>query len=93
MFEAALAQQPDIAIAIGDHIYWDLRGGVSPRLGRNPEAAAAIKQKYGVFDRTLPVLGTANEAVIRRVANEQIADLYGTRFRSTPIYFVGDDHD
>jgi len=90
MFEHALARNPDIAIAIGDHIYWDLRGGEAPWFGRNP---AALALKYGEFDRTLPMLGTVNEAVLKRVGGEQIADLYGTRFRSTPIYFVSDDHD
>ncbi|MGI9325443.1 MAG: hypothetical protein ACR2PZ_09515 [Pseudomonadales bacterium] len=93
MFDAALAQKPDVVLAIGDHIYWDLRGGGSPRLARSAAAAEAIKQNYGEFDRDLPVLGTRNEAVLKRIGNEQIADLYGTRFRSTSTYFVADDHD
>ena len=49
--------------------------------------------KYGVFNRALPLLNSSNEAVLKRVANEQIADLYGTRFKSTPIFFISDDHD
>jgi hypothetical protein len=93
MFDAALAQKPDVALAIGDHIYWDLRRGGSPRVSRSAGAAEAIKRSYGEFDRDLPVLGTRNEAVLKRIGDEQIADLYGTRFRSTSIYFVADDHD
>jgi hypothetical protein len=31
--------------------------------------------------------------VLVRIGDEQIADLYGTRFKSTPIYFLSDDHD
>jgi hypothetical protein len=87
MFDAALADAPDAAIAIGDHIYWDLRGGTAPPFA-TPEVEAV-----GAFDRSLPILGTANEAVLKRIADEQIADLYGTRFRSVPIHFVADDHD
>ena len=34
MFDAAIADAPDEAIAIGDHIYWDLRRGAAPRLAR-----------------------------------------------------------
>jgi hypothetical protein len=98
MFQSALSLKPDAAIAIGDHVYWDLRGGGKPEIGRNSViikylAAWYLKFKYGEFDRTLRVLGTKNEAVLKRIGDEQIADLYGTRFKSTPVYFVSDDHD
>jgi len=99
LFDELLAQNPDAVIAIGDHIYWDLRGGDRPPLGRRKSAlirwiiGVYLRVKYGDFDRTLPLLGSANEAVLKRIADEQIADLYGTRFKSTPIYFVSDDHD
>ncbi len=99
LFDELLSQSPDAVIAIGDHIYWDLRGGERPPLGRRRSALVRwvigvyLKAKYGAFDRSLPLIGTANEAVLKRIADEQIADLYGTRFKSTPIYFVSDDHD
>ncbi len=98
MFETALAEKPDAALAIGDHIYWDLRGGEMPAVGRRSRvikllAGWYLQFRYGAFDRTQPLLGTANEAVLTTVGDEQIADLYGTRFRSTPIYFISDDHD
>jgi hypothetical protein len=98
LFEAALEENPDAAIAIGDHVYWDLRGGNMPAVGRRSVvikylAGWYLKFKYGEFDRTQPLLGTSNEAVLKRVGDEQIADLYGTRFKSTPVFFVSDDHD
>lgn len=98
MFEEALAEKPDAAVAIGDHIYWDLRGGEMPAVGRRSRvikllAGWYLKYRYGAFDRTRPLIGTENEAVLTTVGDEQIADLYGTRFRSTPIYFISDDHD
>jgi phosphodiesterase/alkaline phosphatase D-like protein len=99
LFDELLAQNPDAIIAIGDHIYWDLRGGDRPPLGRKKSAlirwiiGAYLRVKYGVFDRALPLLGSPNEAVLKRIADEQIADLYGTRFKSTPIFFISDDHD
>ena len=99
LFDELLAQSPDAVIAIGDHIYWDLRGGDRPPLGRRKSAlirwviGAYLRVRYGVFDRTLPLLDSPNEAVLKRIADEQIADLYGTRFKSTPILFISDDHD
>ena len=99
LFDELLAQNPDAVIAIGDHIYWDLRGGDRPPLGRRKSAlirwviGAYLRMKYGVFDRALPLLDSPNEAVLKRIADEQIADLYGTRFKSTPIFFISDDHD
>lgn len=98
LFDAALAQKPDAAIAIGDHIYWDLRGGGMPPVGRRSKliklvAGWYIRLKYGEFDRARPILGTDNEGVLTTIGDEQIADLYGTRFRSTPMFFVSDDHD
>ena len=99
LFDDLLSRKPDAVIAIGDHIYWDLRGGSKPPLGRRKSAlirwviGAYLRVKYGTFDRDLPLIGSANEAVLKRIADEQIAELYGTRFRSTPVFFISDDHD
>jgi hypothetical protein len=30
---------------------------------------------------------------LKKIGNEQIAALYGTKFKSTPIFFIPDDHD
>jgi phosphodiesterase/alkaline phosphatase D-like protein len=84
-----LAQQPDAVIAIGDHVYWDQHSGVAARA----TAQTPIGQKVGAFDETIPVLGTPNEAVLKRAVSPQVADLYGTMFRSVPVFFLQDDHD
>ena len=85
-----LSYKPNAMIAIGDHVYWDLRSPVgSVMLGNAPEAQKLV----GQFTRDLPVLGTDNERKFKLVVTPQICDLYGTDFRSTPVFFVQDDHD
>ncbi len=89
LFDRALSFQPDAAVGNGDHIYWDLyMTGFPPRF-----ETEELKREIGVFERSLPVLGTANEDVLKRVGEAQIAQLYGTRFRSTPMFITQDDHD
>jgi len=85
-----LAYEPDAVIAIGDHVYWDLRAGLNAQFTGASEIA---KELAGEFDRMIPVLGTANEGVLKRAVGPQIADLYGTTFRGTPVFFMRDDHD
>ena len=85
----ALAFRPDAAIANGDHVYWDLRSRAGLAMGRSPQAWWVA----GSFDRDDPVLGTENEKVLKAGFGPQIADLYGTLFRSVPVYFLQDDHD
>jgi len=89
MLARAMSFAPDAVIANGDHIYWDLRTVRADRLGMAKEAVAFA----GVFDRAQPVLGTRNEEVLKRAVGPQIADLYGTTLRSTPAFFLQDDHD
>jgi hypothetical protein len=85
-----LSYNPDAMIAIGDHVYWDLRSPVgSVMLGGAPEA----KKLVGEFTRDIPVLGIDNEHKFKLVVTPQICDLYRTDFRSTPVFFVQDDHD
>src|SRR5215217_4221331 len=74
----------------GGHVYWDLlapAGG--PSLGASPEAIKLA----GTFDRSALVLGSDNEGVLKRAAGPQITPVYGTDFRSTPVFFLQDDHD
>lgn len=85
----ALSFAPDAVIANGDHVYWDIRSRVGWATGRSPQAWWTA----GLFDRSQPVLGTANEEVMKRAFGPQIADLYGTLFRSVPTWFLQDDHD
>jgi len=90
LFQRALSFGPDIAIANGDHVYWDLTMGLSAAiLGQSPQAIEIA----GEFDRGRPVLGTENEQVLKRAVDGQIAQLYSTLFRSIPTFFMRDDHD
>jgi len=85
-----LAFQPDAVVANGDHVYWDLLSpGTSRLLGASPYA----EKIAGKFDRAGIVLGGSNEAVLKRAAGPQIVPVYGTEFRSTPVFFLQDDHD
>src|SRR6266581_468040 len=90
LIERALSFEPDVLISNGDQVYWDLRSRIATtRSGRSPAALAYA----GDFDRTIPVLGTPNESVLKRAVGPQIAPLYGTRCRSIPVFFMRDDHD
>jgi hypothetical protein len=89
MLARAMSFAPDAVVANGDHIYWDLRTVRADLLGLSREAQAYA----GSFDRTLPVQGTPNEQVLKKVVGPQVADLYGTMMRSTPVFFLQDDHD
>ncbi len=94
LFDAMLAHRPQLVIANGDHVYYDLpamsriqqhwAGGLLGRVVRGLSAA---------FDPGAPVLGSPNEAALTAVGDDQIASTYGVRFRSTPVFFVTDDHD
>lgn len=87
-FERALALRPDAMIANGDHTYWDL-----DQTGAPPPYTEDVVRAVGTFDRTLPVLGTANELVHQRVGESQIRSLYGNLFREVPSFLLQDDHD
>ena len=89
----ALSFAPQAVISNGDHVYWDQTTWLESRNKQIAAAADAFYGKFGRFDRSLPPLGTKNENVIRRIGEAQIASVYGTSLRSTPSYFVADDHD
>ena len=91
LLKRGLSFQPDAMIVIGDNVYWDLSGNGKNRPGfmEDPRALEVAPR----FDKSKPVLGTENEAVLKQVVNPQIADLYGTSCRSTPVFFFNDDHD
>jgi hypothetical protein len=85
-----LSFKPDALIANGDQVYWDLQ---APRLAKILGASPKAIAYAGVFDRSQPVLGGPNETTLRRAAGPQIVPLYGTLCRSTPVFFMTDDHD
>ena len=90
LLKRALSLEPDALISSGDHIYYDLRYGRSPKyMGLSPESIAYA----GRFDKSLPALGTLNEDVLKKAVDPQVAYLYGTSCRSIPMFFLLDDHD
>jgi hypothetical protein len=84
-----LSFRPDAAVANGDHVYWDQLAPV----GRPNYTSPAAEKLSGKFDRSAVVLGSDNETVLKRIGNAQIAPVYQTDFRSTPVFFLQDDHD
>jgi len=90
LLRRALSFGPNAVVANGDQVYWDLLAPVGSRLlGMHPDAVKLA----GTFDRSAIVLGGDNESVLKRVAGPQIMPVYGTDFRSTPMFFMQDDHD
>jgi hypothetical protein len=87
-----MTYQPDVVIANGDHIYWDMT-----------TAMARVEPQYvkeqlwakfgGELDLSVPMLHGKNVPIFIGVCDYQISGLYGTTLRSTPAYFVTDDHD
>ena len=90
LFRRALSFQPQAAVANGDHVYWDL---LSPLTSKRYGASADAEKIAGKFDRAGIVLGGDNETILKRAVDPQIAPIYGADFRSTPMFFVQDDHD
>ena len=88
LLRRALAFEPDAAVANGDHIYWDLHVWQGDGAG---ELSAAGRRSN--FDFSASILGAANEAALKAAAGAQIVPVYGTDFRSTPVFFLQDDHD
>jgi hypothetical protein len=89
LLRRGLSFQPDAVVANGDQVYWDLLAPVGGPLFQTPEAIRLA----GSFDRSAIVLGGDNETVLKRAAGPQIVPVYGTDFRSTPVFFMQDDHD
>ena len=90
LLNKALSFKPDALISSGDQIYYDLMYDKSSAIQGN---APRAKRFSGVFDRSLPVLGTKNEDVLKKAVGPQIAYLYGAACRSIPTFFILDDHD
>ncbi len=88
LLRRALSFAPDAAIANGDHIYWDLHVWT----GGTPGALTANARQSN-FDFSGAVYGTRNEDALKAAAGQQIVPVYGTDFRSTPVFFLQDDHD
>src|SRR5215470_8003682 len=90
LLQRGLSFEPDALIANGNQIYWDLR---APQASKGSGASPKGIAYAGTFDRAKPVFGTANELAFRRATGPQIIPQYGALFRSTPVFFMQDDHD
>lgn len=88
LLQRGLSFAPQAAVANGDHIYWDLHTWQGEQAG---ELSPAGQQSD--FDFAARVMGGSNEEAMKLAAGPQIVPLYGTAFRSTPVYFLQDDHD
>jgi len=88
----ALAFRPDALIANGDHIYWDQETALNKPFAKI--AQDEVWPKFGgALDLSLPMLHPRNAAIFLKVCDDQIPGLYGTSLRSTPSFFLTDDHD
>jgi hypothetical protein len=90
LLRRGLSFKPDALIANGDQVYWDLR---APQASKSSGASAKGIEFAGVFDRAQPVFGTPNETALLRATGPQIVPQYGALCRSTPVFFMQDDHD
>jgi len=88
LLRRGLSFAPDVAIANGDHIYWDLHRWQGENLG--DLSPAGLRSNFDFQGR---VFGGSNEAAMKMAAGPQIVPVYGTDFRSTPVFFLQDDHD
>lgn len=86
LLRRGLSFQPDAAVANGDHVYWDLHA-------RRGAARGMANQRLESFPRSALIFGDTNEDVLKVAAGPQIVPVYGTDFRSTPVFFLQDDHD
>jgi hypothetical protein len=90
LLNKAMSFNPDIVVGTGDQIYYDIKYGSTPQsLGMSRRAI----QHNGKFDFNQEVWETKNEEVLKSAVDGQISFLYGTALRSTPTYFILDDHD
>ena len=92
LLERGLSFSPDVVIANGDHIYWD-QATSQNKPAAFAEPARRLYEQYGYLSRDKPALHPDNEAILTAIVDPQIAQLYGVRLRSVPVYMLTDDHD
>lgn len=88
LLRRALSFEPDAAVANGDHIYWDLHVWQGENAGQ-----LSASGRESNFDFSDTVFGGNNETALKAAAGPQIVPVYGRDFRSTPVFFLQDDHD
>ncbi len=93
LFRRALGFNPDLAVGVGDHVYWDQTIARRWNSEQARRARESIWGKYGSFDEDLPIFGSANETTLTGCLDEQLGALYAADFRSVPLILTQDDHD
>ena len=88
LLRRALSFEPDAAVANGDHIYWDLHTWQGENAGQ-----LSASGRTSSFDFSDSVFAASNEVAMKAAAGPQIVPVYGSDFRSTPVFFLQDDHD
>jgi phosphodiesterase/alkaline phosphatase D-like protein len=94
LLDRALAFRPDLAVANGDHVYWDqetalVHRGSAERRARTEE----LYRRIAWIERDQAFDSVTNRQAVNTVAGRQIAALYEDRFAAVPLVFVADDHD
>jgi len=93
LLRRALSYAPDAVIANGDHIYWDQRTWLEVEHPGLRALASALYERIGRLDRQETAHSPDNEWALIAAAQPQIGDLYGVMLRSTPGFYLNDDHD
>jgi hypothetical protein len=94
LFDRALSFSPDLAVANGDHIYWDLDTALKIRGGAETRARnAELYRRIAWIDQDLAFDSKTNRRSLNTVIGRQIASIYEDRFASVPLVFISDDHD
>ena len=57
LFARALSFSPDVAIGVGDQVYWDQETSLKSRNESARKLTYAFYKKFGFFDASLPVYG------------------------------------
>ena len=94
LLDRGLSFSPDLAVANGDHVYWDLWTALKYRRDAATRAATAAQyHKIAWIDEDSPFDSETNRRSLNTIIGRQIAGVYEDRFASTPLVFVTDDHD
>ena len=94
LFDRALSFEPDLAVANGDHVYWDLDTALKYR--RDPATREQTEELYrsiAWIDQDTAFDSDTNRRSLNTVIGRQIASIYEDRFASVPLVFITDDHD
>ncbi|MBV1686995.1 hypothetical protein KRR38_04725 [Novosphingobium sp. G106] len=94
LLDRALTFAPDLAVANGDHIYWDLNTALKWRGDAASQAQTAERyHKIAWIDQDTAFDSETNRHSLNTIISRQVAALYEDRFASVPLVFVTDDHD